>query len=381
MKYINFHKPKCFIYLIIIAITRTITDLIRNYGEKYFKFPIFRLFLLFCGQAIAIIFYLIQILSLEKQFNGHNYNILLDEQKIINHKRHSSRYIFFFITLLSLLSELQWKDFIFNYEMLKVRIEFIKNLETLVLFFSYITAEKYLLEMNTYRHHYLAIGLNILSFIIIIIYFLFNTYWTTFKVFPFICVIIFIIESQFFRSICYTIIKKLNHEYFINMNYILFIMGIIGIIYTFIFDFIHSNILKYDINFYNRIYNLIENKKEFIFIIIIYMIFICILNILNLKVIEETKPSYLAITNGFTNLFVQISHLIQNEFFGKHYKHILNMINIIFALSFFLSFCIFSEIISLNFCELDKYINEKISERSNRDTLNVLSNEFSEIYA
>ena len=381
MKYINFHKPKCFIYLIIIAITRTITDLIRNYGEKYFKFPIFRLFLLFCGQAIAIIFYLIQILSLEKQFNGHNYNILLDEQKIINHKRHSSRYIFFFITLLSLLSELQWRDFIFNYEMLKVRIEFIKNLETLVLFFSYITAEKYLLEMNTYRHHYLAIGLNIFSFIIIIIYFFIKTYWTNYKVFPLICVIIFIIESQFFRSICYTIIKKLNHEYFINMNYILFIMGIIGIIYTFIFDFIHSNILKYDINFYNRIYNLIDNKKEFIFIIIIYMIFICILNILNLKVIEETKPSYLAITNGLSNLFIQISHLIQNEFFGKHYKHILNMINIIFALSFFLSFCIFSEIISLNFCELDKYINEKISERSNRDTLNVLSNEFSEIYA
>ena len=381
MKYINFHKPKCFIYLIIIAITRTITDLIRNYGEKYFKFPIFRLFLLFCGEAIAIIFYLIQILSIKKQFNGHNYNILLDEQNIINNKRHFSIYIFFFITLLSFLSELQWRNFIFNYEMLKVRIEFIKNLETLVLFFSYITAEKYLLEMNTYRHHYLAIGLNIFSFIIIIIYFIIKTYWTTFKVFPLICVIIFIIESQFFRSICYTIIKKLNHEYFINMNYILCIMGIIGIIYSFIFDFIYSNILKYDINFYNRIYNLIDNKKEFIFIIIIYMIFICILNILNLKVIEETKPSYLAITNGFTNLFVQISHLIQNKFFGKHYEHILNMINIIFALSFFLSFCIFSEIISLNFCELDKYINEKISERSNRDTLNVLSNEFSEIYA
>ena len=381
MKYINFHKPKCFIYLIIIAITRTITDLIRNYGEKYFKFPIFRLFLLFCGEAIAIIFYLIQILSLEKQFNGHNYNILLDEQKIINHKCHSFIYIFFFITLLSLLSELQWRDFIFNYEMLKVRIEFIRNLETLVLFFSYIIAEKYLLEMNTYRHHYLAIGLNIFSFIIIIIYFFIKTYWTNYKVFPLICVIIFIIESQFFRSICYTIIKKLNHEYFINMNYILFIMGIIGIIYTFIFDFIHSNILKYDINFYNRIDNLIDNKKEFIFIIIIYKIFICILNILNLKVIEETKPSYLAITNGFTNLFVQISHLIQNKFFGKHYKHILNMINIIFALSFFLSFCIFSEIISLNFCELDKYINEKISERSYEDTKKVLSNEFSEIYA
>ena len=165
------------------------------------------------------------------------------------------------------------------------------------------------------------------------------------------------------------------------MNYILFIMGIIGIIYTFIFDFIHSNILKYNINFYNKIYNLIDNKKEFIFIIIIYMIFICILNILNLKVIEETKPSYLAITSGFTNLFIQISHLIQNKFFGKHYKNILNMINIIFALSFFLSFCIFSEIISLNFCELDKYINEKISERSYEDTKMVLSNEFSEIYA
>ena len=35
----------------------------------------------------------------------------------------------------------------------------------------------------------------------------------------------------------------------------------------------------------------------------------------------------------------------------------------------FLSFCIFSEIITLHFCELDKYTNKEISERGTRDTL------------
>ena len=60
MKYISFNLPKCFIYLILIAITRTITDYIRGYGERYFKNAIFRLILMFIGQFAAIFFYLVQ---------------------------------------------------------------------------------------------------------------------------------------------------------------------------------------------------------------------------------------------------------------------------------------------------------------------------------
>ena len=250
--------------------------------------------------------------------------------------------------------------------MKKVNQLFIKNLNDLILFSSYIFAEKYLLEMNTHRHHYLAIGLNILSFIIICIYYSFYTNWPYFNIALFICLILISFESQFIQSISYTLPKKLN---FINMNYILIIEGIIGIIYCFIFDFIYSNIFNYDKNFYVKINNLIDNKKEFVIMIIIYIILLSILNILNFKVIEDTKPSYLAITSGLSHLFLQISHYIQNKFFQKDYRDALEPINIIFSFFLFLSFCIFSEIITLHFCELDKFTNEEISERGTKDTL------------
>ena len=372
MKYISFNLPKCFIYLILIAIIRSLTDYIRNYGKKYFKNAIFRLFLMFIGQFTAIFFYLIQKLILNIQFKGNSYIFFSEDDQEKNNKRKYSIFILFFVTLLSFFGELNWRDIFYNYEMKKVKPLFIKNLNDLILFSSYIFAEKYLLEMNTYRHHYLAIGLNILSFIIICIYHSFDTNWSYFRIPPFICLILISFESQFIQSISLTIPKKLNHDYFINMNYILIIQGIIGIIYCFIFDFIYSNIFQYDINFYTRIYNLIDNKSEFVIMIISYLIFICILNILMFKVIEETKPSYLAIASGFTNLFIQISHYIQNKFFQKDYRDALEPINIIFSFFLFLSFCIFSEIITLHFCELDKFTNEEISERGKRDTISFI---------
>ena len=369
MKYISFNLPKCFIYLILIAIIRSLTDYIRNYGERYFKNAIFRLFLMFLAQFAAIFFYLVQKLILNKQFKGNSYIFFSEAKQVRNNKYKYSIFILFFVALLSFFSMLNWRDICYNNEMLKVNILFIKNLKDLILFSSYIFAEKYLLEMNTYRHHYLAIGLNILSFIIICIYYLFDTKWSYFRIPPFICLILISFESQFIQSISLTIPKKLNHDYFINMNYILIMQGIIGIIYCFIFDFIYSNIFNYDKNFYVKIYNLIDNKKEFVIMIIIYIIFLSILNILNFKVIEDTKPSYLAIASGLSNLFIQISHYIQNKFFQKDYRDALEPINIIFSFFFFLSFCIFSEIITLHFCELDKYTNEEISERGTKDTL------------
>ena len=369
MKYISFNIPKCFLYLIVIAIARTITDYIRNYGKRYFKSAIFRLFLMFTGYLFVIVFYLIQKKILNKQFNENNYSLISEETNIINKKYKYLQFLFFFVTLLAFFGELNWSSLFYNYEMLKVNEIFIRLLGDLVLFSSYIFAEKYLLEMNTYRHHYLAIGLNILSFIIITIYFIFKIQWDYSTLIPFICVILITFESKFIESIAYTIPKKLNHDYFINMNYILIIEGIIGIIFCFIFDFIYSNIFQYDINFYTRIYNLIDNKSEFVIMIISYLIFICILNILIFKVIEETKPSYLAISSGFTNLFIQISHYIQNKFFKQKLQNELNIITIIITFFLFLSFCIFSESISLHFLGLDKYTNVEISDRGNRDTL------------
>ena len=370
MKYINFNLPKCFIYLILTAIIRTTTDYIRGYGERYFsKNVIFRIFLMFLGQFIAIFFYLVQKLILNKQFKGNSDIFFSVDDQEKNNKRKYSIFILFFVSLLFYLGEFHWDPFLYNYEMKKVNQLLIKNLNDLILFSSYIFAEKNLLEMNTHRHHYLAIGLNILSFIIICFYYFFYTNWSYFRISSFICVILISFESQFIQSISYTLPKKLNHDYFINMNYILIIEGIIGIFYCFIFDFIYSNIFKSDINFYTRIYNLIDNKNEFVILVISYIIFICILNILMFKVIEETKPSYLAIASGLSNLFIQISHYNQNKFFKQKLQNELNIITIIFTFFLFLSFCIFSEFISLHFWRLDKYTNEEISNRGKKDTL------------
>ena len=120
MKYISFNIPKCFLYLILIAITRTITDYIRNYGERYFKFAIFRLFLMFIGQLFVIAFYLIQKKILNKQFNENNYSLISEETNIINKKYKYLQFLFFFVTLLAFFGELNWSSLFYNYEMLKV---------------------------------------------------------------------------------------------------------------------------------------------------------------------------------------------------------------------------------------------------------------------
>ena len=188
---------------------------------------------------------MVQKLILNIQFKGNSYYLSPEAKQVRNNKFRYSIFILFFVALLTFFSHLNWRDIFYNYEMLKVNTLFIKNLKDLVLFSSYIFAEKYLLEMNTYRHHYLAIELNILSFIIICIYYSFYTYLSYFRISPFICLILITLESKFIESISFTIPKKLNHDYFINMNYILIIEGIIGIFYCFIFDFIYSNISLY----------------------------------------------------------------------------------------------------------------------------------------
>ena len=85
---------------------------------------------------------------------------------------------------------------------------------------------------------------------------------------------------NFFKVVSLTIPKKLNYEYFINMNYILFIQGIFGIV---VLKILYSFFYKYNLKIFQTL------LKNFFPFKLVYMVLICNLNILNLKVIEKQE--------------------------------------------------------------------------------------------
>ena len=148
------------------------------------------------------------------------------------------------------------------------------------------------------------------------------------------------------------------------MNYILFIQGIFGIV---VLKILYSFFYKYNLKIFQTL------LKNFFPFKLIYMVLICNLNILNLKVIEETKTSNLAIGKGLTNFLIRISRLIQQYYYPNKYKDLWNVINVLFDIITLLSFCIFCELITFNFCELDKYTIQKTADRRESDTINGIS--------
>ena len=362
MSLINFHIPRCCFYLILIAIIRTGTDFIRNIDnhENDFKNPFFRSFIMFFSQIFAIFLLFIQKFYYKNVFiEGNEYSI--EKNYIFNFY-----YIMIWLTLMTFLGNFSFRNLIYNYTMKKINTIFLDNFELLMLFLSYFFIESNLLKIKNHRHHYIAIILCILCFIFIVIYFSFKIDYS-FLVVPFICSLLISIESQFFQSVSLTIPKKLNYEYFINMNYILFIQGIFGIILVVVLKILYSFFYNYNLKIFQTL------LKNFFPIKLIYMVLICSLNILNLKVIEETRPSYLAIGKGLTNFLIRMSRLIQQYYYPNKYKDLWNVVNVLFDIITLLSFCIFCELITFNFCELDKYTIQKTEDRGESDTINGIS--------
>ena len=143
--------------------------------------------------------------------------------------------------------------------------------------------------------------------------------------------------------------------------------GIFGIIIVIILKILYSLFYNYNLKIFQTFLKDIFPFK------LIYMVLICSLNILNLKVIEETRPSYLAIGKGLSNFLIRMSRLIQQYYYPNKYKDLWNVINVLFDIITLLSFCIFCELITFNFCELDKYTIQKTADRGESDTINGIS--------
>ncbi len=153
------------------------------------------------------------------------------------------------------------------------------------------------------------------------------------------------------------------------MNLILFIEGIFGILIVIIFHFLNLVIFKiekfYLFNFEgNNLYSISD-----ILILFIYCVLICLLNIYYLKIVEETRPIYNALSRGLSNIFIDISHLIQYFFLKNNdYDNVLNFQNIILKTFALIGFLIYSEMMTLNFCGLDKFTKLKIADRGEEDS-------------
>ena len=244
--------------------------------------------------------------------------------------------------------------------MKKIDIEIIANFELIILFISHVLNEKYFLNSKQYIHHYISIGLIIL-FLTITIVESFNTININFI--SFIFVILISLESMYLYSVIYIIAKILNYQYFMNISLLLFILGIFGILILY-FDFFYVFIFNYDSKFILKIGKInSETLIRDIILLIIYRINSFFNQFFNFKIIEESKPSYTMIAYGSFNII----QLIINKELKLKFK------NILYILSLFL-FCIYLEIITLNFCNLDKNTHYEISNRAEKTTNEELIN-------
>ena len=138
-------------------------------------------------------------------------------------------------------------------------------------------------------------------------------------------------------------------------------MGIFRILILLIFDFFYVFIFHYDSKFIFKTGEInSETLVKDIILLIIYRINVFLNEFLNFKIVEESKPSYTMISYALYNII----KIIITDFK-------LSTSNILYILLIFF-FCIYLEIITLNFCGLDKNTNFQITKRGKLNSIEEL---------
>lgn len=354
MSIISFNKPQCLSHLTIIAILRSFKSYIVYSGEDYLKNnALNRIFIVYISYFSSIIFYIFQKIMFSNIKNTQNYYYDKYEKQIIKKYFFWISFIMFIAFITTTFGEFKYRYFFYNYEMKKIKSLFLDHLKFFVLFFSYFINEKYFLKIKFYRHHKLSLYLISLSLIIYFIIYLIKDLYK-YKIKATISLLLIITLSQYIQSTNYIIAKKLNYEFFINMNLILTIIGLLGLIIGyFLYNYFIYKII------YFSLFDYLQNED--FRIIIIYCLISSILYILEFKVVEETKPSYAIMGRGLSNLMVCILKLFYVQ--EKDKQEISSFGNICLSVVYLLCFLIFSEIIIFNFWDLQKNTRYEISKR------------------
>ncbi len=352
---LKIHKPKCVIYIILYIILYLINSLFirKNIKSQFFQSSLFQLFIRSIFNTFAIFIYFYQKYYIEKSIYQSNKSI-----EIVDIQYYKFIPIIICSTFSYIFSNIAYYDKFYTNKMKKIDLKLINNFEMIVLFISHVLNEKYFLNSKHYIHHYLSLILIILFLIIILIIQSYKAMVVNFI--SFIYIILISVESTYLYSVIYVIVKILNYQYFINISVLLFILGIFGIIILLIFDFFYVFIFHFDSKFIFKIGKInSETLVQDIILFIIYRLNTFLRQFFTFKIIEESKPSYTMISYALYHILLRI---IRKNFESK--------LSIILYILILFLFCIYLEIISLTFCNLDQYTNIEISIRGERITNN-----------
>ncbi len=222
-KYIEFHLPNQYRLLTFVSILYCLNLILSESLEPRIKSKMSNSLFMFIGQSLAIIVYFYEknLISKENEFK-------------ISYK--SKYWILGIIlcTFCDFLSNFRYDFYFYTFKMKNYQMK--TPIEIVYLFFYFILIENIFLKISTFRHQYFGIILNSLGLLFSFIFSLIKlnekeNIEEPDSLFQLFLIWIISLETQYLKTIYYIIPKKLNTEYYFNMNFICFIKGIIGTLF------------------------------------------------------------------------------------------------------------------------------------------------------
>ena len=332
---INFYYHSHINYLLLRALCfglRKYIDII------YFKGPI-QLFIMFLGQSFAIFIYLYQKFILLKSKKKFKY---FKPEEIKNYK------IIFKINLMIFICSFCDLIGCYNFQIFNNKLKNLQNTFNMIFLCIFIALNEHIyLNIPTYNYHILGYGLFFASILIDLILNIKNFTKSLFFL------LIISLESQYIESLFYIMEKKLNYIYYIKISLICFLEGVFGMIIFLVYFLFTGNILN------------IIPKGVNVFILLLYCVLTCIANLCRLRVTEISRPSYNMIGKIICSLLMSI---VSSIFDNENQKYKWESSNILIMSISLLSAFIFVEMITFNFCNLNKNITNNIINRGIRET-------------
>ncbi len=365
---ISFNYSSSFLHLLFYSFCYLIQIIIMHYYEEINQSQISKMFMMYFAESLSIIFYLREKNKINEKF--------INEYFVIRQSNYKIKIIFvlFWVSTLDLIGSIYY-DSAYNYGMKKINSELVKYLKNtfngLFIFFN----EYIYLKIKTNLHQNVGIVIYIFCLLVTLLNNLLNIHYKNYSLISFFLLFIIIIQSKYLQSFINIIEKNLNYEYYINIHFICFMEGIIGFIIVFIFDFFYVFIFRMDEKFIYKIEVTKKHSFSFFIILPIYIVTIYIYNISRLKMIEKERPSYIILGKSISNLLASFFNIIigkQNPF-KDNYIEILNTVLSI------LGCLIFSEIMILHFCNLDKNTTNKTFKRGQIEIEKMLGGDTSTI--
>ncbi len=246
---------------------------------------------------------------------------------------------------------------------MKKRLNKIKSpIEFISFFLFFLINERHILKIKIFRHQILGLGIGSLCTLIALIKI------KEFSISIFLSIII-IIEYKFLETFHYIIPKKLNTEYFLNINLICALKGLFGFIISLILFIIYYFFYNYEN------YRISESLTiDYLLLCFIYIINSCVLNFFIFKIIEKIRPSYYLIPcflSKLIPLIISVSDL-EYRYDANFIDRIIYYIKIIFSvpgLVYIFFSLIFCEVLILKCFSLDKFTKNEIAKRAKDEVI------------